>query len=235
MVLLVARGWHFLVLCWPLLVSVVELCTSQGLLVWCQVLDLDLQFRMLPNVHLVLDFCASELPPNRLMKGWTQLGKNACLLLLMIERGSSHLRQQFPTGRFWCILLDNFMSYFLQFWRVWKALPFPTLTVLFHKFLPRWDLGLNVMVTTTIHEGTRSITSLGWLSTRTLLDTSTRHKGTWLPLWTEDWQGLLASEWSEMRVETSSDWRRPRWWSLVFKLVLKYSYLLGLNHSSNCK
>ena len=151
MVSLVARGWHFLVLCWPLLVSVVKLCTSQGLLVWCQVLDLDLQFRMLPNVHLVLDFCASELPPNRLMKGWTQLGKNARLLLLMIEHGSSHLRQQFPTGHFWRILLDNFMSYFLQFWRVWKALPFPTLTVLFHKFLPRWDLGLNVTVTTTIH------------------------------------------------------------------------------------
>ena len=34
----------------------------------------------------------------------------------------------------------------------------------------------------TRREGTRSMTSLGFVNTRTLLDTSTRHEGTWLPL-----------------------------------------------------
>ena len=45
------------------------------------------------------------------------------------------------------------------------------------------DLKLSVGLVNTRREGTRSIMSLGWLSTRTLVDTSTRRNGTWLPLW----------------------------------------------------
>ena len=98
-----------------------------------------------------------------------------------------------------------------------------------------WDLGLSVGAFDTRCEGTRLVMSLGWLSTRTLCDTSTRHKGTWLPLRV----GILTRPLGKRMVgdekESSSYWRRPRWWSLVFELVLKYSYTLGLNCSLNHK
>ena len=53
--------------------------------------------------------------------------------------------------------------------------------------LGRWwcgeDLWLSVGAVDTRYEGTRLLTSLGWLSTRTLLDMSTRHNCTLAPLW----------------------------------------------------
>ena len=45
----------------------------------------------------------------------------------------------------------------------------------------------------------------------------------------------LGERMKEDELEDSSDWRRPRWRSLVFELVLKYKYALGLNRSLNCK
>ena len=97
------------------------------------------------------------------------------------------------------------------------------------------DLWLSMGATDTRHEGTRLLMSLGWLSTRTLLDMSTRCKGTWLPLWVWTLTRSLGKRMIREENEASSDWRRPRWQSLVFELVLKYSSTLGLNHSLNCK
>ena len=105
--------------------------------------------------------------------------------------------------------------------------------------LGRWwcseDLWLSMGAVDTRREGTRSLMSLGWLSTRTLLDTSTRCNSTWLPLWVGTLTRPLGKQMIRDEEWASSDWRRPRWRSLVFKLVLKYSSALGLNRSSNCK
>ena len=46
------------------------------------------------------------------------------------------------------------------------------------------DVGLSKRINTR-RKGTRLLLSLGRLSTRTLIDMSTSHEGTWLPLWYE--------------------------------------------------
>ena len=72
--------------------------------------------------------------------------------------------------------------------------------------LGRWwcgeDSWLSVRVVNTRHEGTRSIMSLGWLSTRTLLGMSTRCKGTWLSL--QVW--ILARPFGKQMIRWDQEW-----------------------------
>ena len=95
-----------------------------------------------------------------------------------------------------------------------------------------WDLAKHTILDTKVLD--RNVT---WL---------TRHKDTsWyehkvrrhltLLVSNEHLTRPLGKRMIEDELEESSDWRRPRWRSLVFELVLKYRYALGLNRSSNRK
>ena len=66
MVMLVVRVWCFLGQVLALLGVTVSLRTNLHWWGKCRDLNLGLQFKMLPSVHLVLSFHASKFQPNKL-------------------------------------------------------------------------------------------------------------------------------------------------------------------------